>query len=255
MGTSASYGTPAGGEWTSVKRQITATLGGGNTSATPASIVGGTTSASGGLSFAGGRGGTAAANGRNRIAGAVSRIGGFGAAVQRGGLDSALGGLGLDTLRGTPAAEVVSSISEYLAGDVEGLDRDFLQSALSDALIEAASLGEELGYEDFASGLERFLETHGPEGLINVFLEHFVFDSLWGRIEQHAIDKSPDAPSLESLMTAIHGECVAHVREQMTAARDEGAFSRIDWFGREGREIGMRIVVELEERLAALRSP
>ena len=255
MGTSASYGTPAGGEWTSVKRQITATLGGGNTSATPAGIVGGTTSASGGLSFAGGGGGSAAATGRNRIAGAVSGIGGFGAAVQQGGLDSALGRLGLDALRGRPAAEVISSISEHLAGDVEGLDREFLQSALSDALIEAASLGEELGYEDFASGLERFLEAQGPEGLINVFLEHFVFDSLWGRIEQHAVDKSPDAASLESLMTAIHGECVAQVREQMTAAREDGTFSRVDWFGRAGRDLGMRIVVELEERLSALRNP
>ena len=90
MGTSASYGTPSGGEWTSVKRQISATLGGGNTSATPGSIVGGTTSASGGLSFAGGGGGAAATGGRNRIAATVSGIGGFGAAVRDGGLDAAL---------------------------------------------------------------------------------------------------------------------------------------------------------------------
>lgn len=252
MGTSASYGTPSGGEWTSVKRQITATLGGGNTSATPGSIVGGTTSASGGLSFGGGSGG-ATATGRSRIAGAVSGIGSFGAAVRDGGLDAALTGLGLDTLRGRPAAEVVSAISEHLVGDAEGLDREFLQTALSEALLEAASLDDDLGYEDFAAGLEQFLATVGPEGLIGLFLEHFVFDTLWARIEQHAVDRSPDAASLESLMTAIQGECVAQVREQLDAARSDGSFSNLDWFGRAGRDLGMRIVMELEARLSALR--
>lgn len=254
MGTSASYGTPSGGAWTSVKRQITATLGGGNTSATPGSIVGSTTSASGGLSYGGGGGGGGgAAAGRTRIAGAVAGIGGFGAAVRDGGLNAALSGLGLDTLRGRPAAEVVSAISEHLAGDAEGLDREFLQTALSEALLEAASLGDDLGYDDFAPGLEQFLATQGPDGLVELFLDHYVFDTLWGRIEQHAVDKSPDAASLESLMTAIQGECVAQVREQMDATRDDGTFANVDWFGRAGRELGMRIVVELEARLSALR--
>lgn len=251
MGTSASYGTPSGGEWTRVKRQITATLGGGNTSATPGSIIGGTISASGGLSYAGG--GAAATAGRNGIAGGVSGIGGFGAAVQDRGLDAALGALGLDTLRGRPAAEVVSAISEHLASDADGLDREFLQTAMSEALLEAASLVDELGYEDFAAGLEAFLAAQGPDGLVELFLDHFVFDTLWGRIEQHAVDKSPDASSLESLMTALQGECVAQVRAQIDAARENGSFATIDWFGRAGREVGLRIVVELEARLSALR--
>jgi hypothetical protein len=230
-------------------------LGAGGTSATPASIVGGTTSASGGLSLAGGQGGAAATTGRNRIAGVVRGIGGFGAAVRDGGLDVGLSGLGLDTLHGRPAAEVVSAISEHLAGDTEGLDREFLQTALSDALLEAASLGDELGYEDFSAGLERYLAIEGPDGLVALFLEHFVFDTLWGRIEKHAFDKSPDAASLESLMTAIQGECVAQVREQMEAARADGSFANVDWLGRTGRELAMGIVVALEARLAALREP
>jgi hypothetical protein len=251
MGTSASYGTPSGGEWTSVKRQISATLRGGNTSATPGSIVGGTTSASGGLSFAGG-GGAAATGSRNRIASTISGIGAFGAAVRDGGLDAALTRLGLDDLRGRPAAEVVIAISEHLAKEAEGLDREFLQTALSEALIEAASLRDELGYNDFAVGLERFLAENGPAGLVELFLEHFVFDTLWGRIEQHAVDKSPDAASLESLMTAIQGECVAQVREQIDAARADGSFASVDWFGVPGRELAMRIVVDLEARLSGL---
>jgi hypothetical protein len=255
MGTSSSYGTPSGGEWSSVKRQITATLGGGNTSATPAGIVGGTTSASGGLSFASSGGGAAAGAGRSRIAGTISGVGGFGAAVRDGGLDAVLGSLGLETLRGRTAAEIVSAVSEYLAGDAEGLDREFLQTALSDALLEAASLGNEFGYEDFAVGLEQYFATEGPEGLVGLFLEHFVFDTLWGRIEQHAVDKSPDEASLESLMTAIQGECVAQVREEMEAARNDGSFARVDWLGRAGQELGMRIVVALEARLSALREP
>jgi hypothetical protein len=54
-------------------------------------------------------------------------------------------------------------------------------------------------------------------------------------------------------MTAIQGECVAQVREQMDAARNDGSFATADWFGRAGQELGMRIVSELEARLSALR--
>jgi hypothetical protein len=254
MGTSASYGTPTGGEWTSVKGQITRVLGGGNTSASPGTIVGGTASASGGLSFSGGGGGGGGSSaGRGRVAGVVSGIGGFGGAVRDGGLDGALSGLGLDSLRGRPAAEVVSAISEYLARDAEGLDREFLQAALEEALLDAASLGDELGYDDFAEGLGEFVAREGPEGLVELFLENFVFDTLWGRIEQHAVDKSPDAGALESLMTAVKGECQAQVREQIEDTRASGAFGAVDWFGRAGRDLGLRIVTELEARLSALR--
>ena len=259
MGTSASYGTPAGGEWRSVKRQVTALLSGGNTSASPASIVGGTTSASGGLSFGGGggggggTGGSGGVGGRGRIAGVVSGVGGFGGAVRDEGFDAALGRLGLDDLRGRPAAEVAAAISEHLARDTDGLDGEFLQSALMDALLDAASLGTELGYEDFANGVQDFIGSHGPEGLVELFLDHFVFDTLWARIEQHAVDRSTDASALESLMAAVKGECDAQVREQMDAAREAGTFATIDWFGRGGQDVGMQVVTELESRLTALR--
>ncbi len=253
MGTSASLGTPAGGEWTTVKRGITSYLG-GSASSTPAAIAGGTVAAAGGLSFGGGggaRGGVAGA-GRGRIAGVVSGVGGFGAAVRDGGLDAALGHLGLDDLRGRSAHDVVGAISEHLCGESDGLDREYLQAALSEALMEAASVGEELGYTNFAEGLQRFLGSEGPEGLVQLFLENFVFDALWGKIEQHAVDRSPDAASLESLMAAIKGVCVGQVADRMTAARDAGTFNGIDWFGRGGRDFGRSIVTELEQRLSSL---
>lgn len=256
MGTSASFTTPAGGEWTAVKRRITSHLGGGN--ATPSSIVGGAASASGGFSFGGGIGGgtggrSGAGSGRGRIAGVVSGVGGFGAAVRDAGLGTALERLGLEELRGRSAHDVVGAISEHLAADAEGLDREYLQAALSNALLDAASLGDELGYDDFAEGLGEFLQTEGPEGLVQLFLEHYVFDSLWGRIEQHVIDRSADASSFESLMAAIKGVCVAEVRDRMTAARENGSFAAIDWFGRAGQDFGLAVVTELEQRLSSLR--
>lgn len=255
MGTSASFTTPAGGEWTAVKRRITSHLGGGK--ATPSSIVGGTASASGGFSFGGGGsgGGTGYRSGAGggRIAGVVSGVGRFGAAVRDAGLDTALEQLGLEELRGRSAHDVVGAISEHLAADAEGLDREYLQAALNNALLDAASLGDELGYDDFAEGLGEFFQTEGPEGLVQLFLEHYVFDSLWGRIEQHVIDRSADASSFESLMAAIKGVCVAEVRDRMTAARDDGSFAAVDWFGRSGRDFGLAVVTELEQRLSSLR--
>jgi hypothetical protein len=261
MGTSASYGTPAGGDWSGVKRDVTAVLGGGNTSASAATIVGGTTSASRGLSFGGGGGGGGVGGGgggggvgRGQIAGFVAGVGGFGGAVGDGGLEGALGGLGLDELRGRPAAEVAATISEYLARDATGLDAEFLQAAFTDALLEAASLGDELGYDDFKQGLEEFVGSNGPDGLVELFLEHYVFETLWARIEQHAVDRSADLGALESLMAGVKGECDVQVREQIDDARTSGSFENIDWFGRAGRELGMQIVNDLESRLSALRT-
>jgi hypothetical protein len=252
MGTSASFGTPAGGQWSTVKREISSYLGGG-TSTTPSAIAGGAVAAAGGLSFMGGGGNAGAlARGQGRIAGVVTGVGGFGAAVRAGGLNGALGRLGLDELRGRSAHDVVGAISEHLCGNAEGLDREYLQAALSEALLEAASVGEELGYNDFAAGLEKFLGTEGPEGLVQLFLENLVFDSIWGKIEQHAVDRSPDAASLESLMAAIRGVCVAQVQDRIAAARGGGTFAGIDWFGRGGRDFGLSIVTEIEQRLSAL---
>lgn len=250
MGTSDSFTTPAGGEWTAVKRRITSHLAGGN--ATPSSIVGGTVSASGGFSFRGG-GGSSAGGARRRIAGVVSGVGGFGAAVRDAGLDTALERLGLEDLRGRSAHDVVGAISEHLAADANGLDREYLQAALTNALLDAASMGDELGYDDFAEGLGQFLQTEGPEGLVQLFLEHYVFDSLWGRIEQHVIHRSADDSAFESLMAAVKGVCVAEVRDRMSAARENGSFAAIDWFGRTGRDFGLAVVIELEQRLSSLR--
>jgi hypothetical protein len=235
-----------------VKRGISSYLGGG-ASTTPSGIAGGAVAAAGGLSFMGGGGKAGAlADGRRRIAGVVTGVGGFGAAVRDGGLDGALGRLGLDDLRGRTAHDVVGAISEHLCGNAEGLDREYLQAALSEALLEAASVGAELGYSDFTEGLESFLGNEGPEGLVRLFLENLVFDSLWGKIEQHAVDRSPDAASLESLMAAIRGVCIAQVQDRMAAARDGGTFAGMDWFGRGGRDFGLSIVTEIEQRLSAL---
>jgi len=241
-----------------VKRGITSYLG-GTANSTPAAIAAGTIAAAGGLSFGGAGGGAGggarggvAGTGRGRIAGVVSGVGAFGAAVRDGGLDATLGHLGLDDLRGRSVHDVVGAIGEHLCLDSDGLDREYLQAALSEALMEAASVGEELGYTDFAEGLQRFLGSEGPEGLVQLFLENFVFDALWGKIEQHAVDRSSDAASLESLMAAIKGVCVGQVADRMTAARDAGTFNGIDWFGRGGRDFGRSIVTELEQRLSSL---
>jgi hypothetical protein len=253
MGTSASYETPSGGDWADVKRQITAVLSGGAAAATPWRVVGKTAAASGGLSFSGGHGGGAAATaGRNSIARVVNGVGGFGSVLSEGGLEAALASLGLEELRGRPAAEVIVAISEHLSENTDGLDRAFLQTALSEALIEAASLGGDIGYEDFVLGIESFVEREGPEGLVGLFLENLVFDMLWARIEQHAIDKSADAASLESLMAAVRGECIAQVQAELAALANDGALPNADWFGSSGRQLGIQIVRSLEARLTAL---
>ena len=53
-------------------------------------------------------------------------------------------------------------------------------------------------------------------------------------------------------MAGVKGECDAQVRAEIEATRLAGTFANLDWFGRAGREVGMKIVRDLESRLSAL---
>src|SRR4051812_3059609 len=144
MGTSKSFPTPKGGDWTPLKNDITDHLGGDN-NATPERILGGTVRALGTLQMpavsTGGGGGTGATAGRTGSRGggggssgggrgvvgrSAARLGGFASAVQSAGLAGGLEVLGLDELKGCSAAEIISRIAEHIAEGADPLQRDLL---------------------------------------------------------------------------------------------------------------------------------
>lgn len=277
MGTSASLPTPAGGKWTPVKSDITDCLGGGDNS-TPGQIVGGVINAANGLAAnipssgrggshgAGGVGGGAGVgrggaggggkggggSGRARIGRGVSGLAGFGAAVSHAGLDAGLKSLGLDELRGKSAAEVVARIAERLAETSEGLEYELLSDAFRDTLLQAAALQGDASYSNLDSALQSFIETHGIEGLVSGFLTRYVFDRVWGLIENHVDRKAETQSEAISLSSAVEQVCRTEVEGVINDAKAQGRFEDIAWFDDEGRRIGREIVNDLEQRLAAL---
>lgn len=272
MGTSTSLPTPSGGKWTPVKNAISDYLD-NNAAVTPSTLIGGTIRAAGlaartPISSGSGAGGTAAATtgrgtgggrhgggrsgGRGSVGRTVAGLGAFGAAVRDAGMTAALGGLGLGELRGRPAAEVVSRIAEHLVGDTTGLQGELLTAALRDALLDAAALAGDPSYENLEAAFQTFLEREGVEGLVELFLTHYVFSRVWTLIESHVERRSESASDATAMASAVKGACRAHVRELVEDSVTQGQLERVNWFGREGLRLANTVVGNLEARLSAL---
>lgn len=180
---------------------------------------------------------------------AVSGLGGFAQTIRSGGLDRALEVLGVARLKGRPAAEVVSEITEHIAGRIEGTQRELLTDALRGALFEAAALQNEGSYENLRDALDRFLQREGIEGLIELFLTQYVFDHVWMLIENHIDLKTQSNGAADALSVAIENACRSQVADLIADSKTSGQFDAIDWFGAGGQATGERLVADLEIRL------
>jgi hypothetical protein len=257
LGTSKNISTPSGGKWTPLKRNITRWLGDPK-AISPAKLVGQTVSAAGGLSTrsamraAGGGGG-----GKPSVRTVGKTVGGlaaFGADIADRGLTDALARLGLNELEGRSAQEVIARVAEHLAEHAEGTDRDLLLGSIERTILEAAALIDENGFENLEAGLQKFLETEGPEGLVELFLVQFVLDCVWTLDEQHILDKTTSEADAEALQSAMRQVCRSEVQTLMAELKRTGRFESTDWFGRDASRVGREIARRLEERLFALEA-
>jgi hypothetical protein len=150
---------------------------------------------------------------------------------------------------GKSAIEVVSAIVEHLTRDASGVDGEVLRNALQETILEAAGLEAELGYRDLETGLQNFLAQAGVDGLIELFLCHYVFDAVWVAIEDYAQSRSNSEQSFEAFMSAIEEVCRDEVRAAVAEYREDGKFGQVDWFGADGRRIGDDLSAEIVGRL------
>lgn len=276
MGTSASFPTPSGGDWTAAKQAVTKAVKKPQAPATAAAaVVAATLRALGGLQTPGratssgsdnagqrprggtGRGGRGAGAagggpGRTRTASrAVAGIGGFGAAVRDEGLAGALKKFGLAELQGKPAAEVVSRVAEHLAEEVEGLQHDNAYAALLQAIYDSVQLTEGATFEELAAGLEGFLAKNGPEGLASLFLAQYLFGRVWTAVENHASSRTRTNGEHEALLRSVLGWCREQIRGLFEDYRNSNRFDKVDWFGEGGLRLADELCDEFESRLAA----
>jgi len=250
VGTSKSQATPSGGQWTQAKRAINRGL---TRPAARRSVVGGAVSAAGGLGgglYAGHAGG--GGQGTRNIGRAASSLAGFLETVRTAGLDEAVRRLDLGELQGRSAVEVVSIVADHLSQSAEGTERELLMKALEDALLEIASLGDDLGYEDLETALQTAIDRDGIAGVLEIFLARVAFESVWFLIENHAQSSSSDEDALTAFATGIEEVCRSEARDLMAEKVRAGQFDKVDWFGAEGIRFGQELARQLEQRLAAL---
>jgi hypothetical protein len=279
MGTSKSLKTPAGGAWTSPKRQLTnhitgqgqtdggapfdaqrfvrsalGALGGVGLKPQIASRSDGSSSVGGGGALRGrsrrGGVGGGASSGGGALSGAVQGLGGFGTQVVSGGLDTALGTLGLQDLRGRTAAEVVAQVAQHLSRDATGRQAEVLETALRDVIFDIAAVEDAGSYEDLEGALQSFIDREGIEGFIESFLSQDVFTAVWSYFENHAKSKA-DGAADEALVSAVESACRSLVSQELKALQDTQQFERIDWFGTGGKNFADRIVSQLQSNLTA----
>ena len=259
MGTSKSLGAGSGGAWSHLKGQITGHFS-GSRSVPIRGLVGDAVRAAGGVGVSGrgtggGRGGGGGGAGGavgGTIGPVVGGLGGFGAAVREQGLAVGLDRLGCRDLVGKSAVEVVAAVSDHLASSVDGLDGELMRSALSEAILEAAQLGDADGFVDLERGIQAFLNESGAEGLVEVFLCKFVFDAVWANVEGYVQSKSPDERATEAFMSAIENVCAVEVRATIDESRERGDFGQTDWFGADGQRIGHQIFQTIDSRLRSM---
>ena len=263
MGTSKSMPTPAGGQWTDLKAQLTSYLAGGD-EVTPQQLVKTTLAAVGGLPIrssgsgaggangagGGGRGGGGGAS-RTSVGQAVSGLGGFGRALAEGGLGQALTALGMSDLEGRPATEVIARISEHLSEGCNGLEQDVLRGALQQAILNAAELMDDPIYENLENSLQDFVSREGAEGLLELFLTQYVFDRVWLMIEDYASLRTDSQQQMGNLEAAVEQSCRTNVQDELAYHKEQGTFSNLDWFGNDGLRVADDLVSYLEQRLTA----
>ena len=254
MGTSKSFSTPTGGKWRSVKINISRSVGGGACS-NPEAIVSGTADAANGFrGGAGGGGGGGIGGGTSAVSKSISGVGTFGGAVLDGGLDFALESFQLEDLRGRPAVEVVERVAEKITAHTDSLLAEQLRKAFRDSIFEAAAIEGDMTYENLDESLQNFIDHEGIDSLVELFLKNFVFNYLWGLIEDHVQKKCEEERDFEATASAVEGVCHSQVRNLIDEMREANRFENIDWFGGEGQRIGQEIAETLEERLRTFSS-
>ncbi|MEZ6097676.1 MAG: hypothetical protein R3E01_01770 [Pirellulaceae bacterium] len=263
MGTSINLPTPAGGDWTDIKREINSLLGNA-VAKNPQKLISNVIGASGGMAFpstkgsgggsasglGGGGSGKRSGSARNASVGnTISSLAGFATALGRSDLGAALDSLGLGELRGRPAAEVVARIAEHIAGISDGLQQELLSATLRDALLDAAAIEGDRSYQNLDAALQGFLAREGVEGLVQCFLTKYVFDRVWTLIENHVTLRTNSIDESIALSSAVERGCHAQVEMLIDDLRAEGRFEQVDWFAPAGQDLGNGIVSTLEFRL------
>lgn len=270
MGTSKGMVTPTGGLWTDAKHEVTAGLEAVAATGDPllqqaaaAGAVRSTIRALGGLALGIPRsssqraGGTGTGGARARaiatkaraVGQSVSGLAAFGTVVQGQGLDEALRALNLEDLAARSAIEVISLISARLSEASEGVDAELMNAALNETILEAADLGDELGYADLEDGLQAFLLERGPEGLVESLLAKFAYDLVIASVLQHIDLRSDSASQTEAFLSGVEAACRSHARTVIERYRADGSMARTDWFGAAGRRLGREIAQAMATQL------
>lgn len=239
MGTSGSRGgskSPSGGDWSAAKSRVTRFTNGGS------GDLGGVLSGAVGA-WRGTRSGGAGPLGQAAVS-AGQRLGGLLSDVRQVGLENALRDRGLADAVGRPVLEVISRITDYVAGDGALLDEVVVRAAVLDVWADILT-SEDEGYASFEAGIEGQVDGEGVARLMWLFIAEVVFQrflvDLSERIDANAISAS----QADLIEARVHDLIREKVRFDLSGAHLFAA----DWTGQTGRVLIER---NLELALTAL---
>lgn len=240
MGTSSIKPTPSGAGWSQVKREITRYSSGDVSEATVKSIVSRTAQA-----ISEQRDGTGAlgfVTGAARLG--VSKGSYFLESVKADNLLTALELLGITEAANLVGVELLDRISEAIIGGRLTFDQEIATTALRNTMMDILRYNP----EDFEIATRLFLENEGLAGFIEAFLTKYVFETIWGFLEDATRERILRETSIESFVNALEHLCSYEVETVV----QESNFEAVDWLGPEGQSLADSISRRISTDLANL---
>jgi hypothetical protein len=237
MGTSADFGGPTGGAWTTYKHAAAryARLGGETNRNRLLKSYAKAVASGGGGGGGGGRVG----------GGAVSRaqvIAGFGATLAEDGLDAALAELGLEDLIGGDRFDVLGGLLDELTGDGSTLDDAHAKAALNDAMAEVFPEDAQT-YEQLSAVV---VDEQKFTRLLGKFVSAYVYHDMKLVLAKH-LQKCATVAEQQQRERDLRGYIDSLVAIE-TQGRD---YKRINWNGAEGQAVFDTVVDNLQTILEA----
>jgi hypothetical protein len=157
---------------------------------------------------------------------------------------TALEALGITEAANLEGVELLDRISEAIIGGRLTFDQEIATTALRNTLMEILRYSP----EDFETAVRLFLENEGLQGFVEAFLAKYVFETIWGYLEDAARERILRETNIESLMNALEHLCSYEVETVV----QESNFENVDWLGPEGQSLADRISRRISTDLANL---
>lgn len=251
MGTSASIGTPTGGNWTNAKRELNRVASGNGDNLSVNSIVSNTFR---GISShrRGSGGGGGGSTGGGAISDSVIRSAaqgiGFLRDAHQSGFSTAITSLGIVNFEELDSSELISLLLNAIVESDFKLDDDIAFNALYELFQEI--LGEDK--DEFDTRLTEYWNDSNEEDFIKSFMKKYCEDLVLHNLTDAVIERVDNNDDTDALYNMIEISVGSEVDSAVDEITEDRAFSEFDWLGSEGLELMNKIAEGITEMIEGI---